>query len=78
MDLEKRTKNEINLFSLLNLELKRRIIKVLKGLREAINRNADHCKKNLETRNRIQLKNLVDETKAKLKAINNKQNNENE
>ena len=35
-------------------------------------------KKNLETRNRIQIKNLVDETKAKLKAINNKQNNENE
>ena len=52
-------------------------MKTLKELRKVIDRNADYCKKELETINRSQLKleNSFAETKAELKAINSKQDN---
>ena len=52
-------------------------MKILKELRKAIDRNADHCNKELETIKRSQLKfeNSFAETKAELKAMNSKLNN---
>ena len=43
-----RTNKEIDLFSLLDPELKKEVIKILKELRKAINRNTDHCNKELD------------------------------
>ena len=51
--------------------------KILKKLRKAIDRNADHCNKELETikRSRLILDNSFAKTKAELKAIKSKINN---
>ena len=72
-----RTNNETDLSSLLDHKFKMEVIKILKELRKAINRNADHCNKELETIKRSQekLENSSAETKAKLKAINSKLDN---
>ena len=43
-----RTNNETDHTSLLNPELKKEIIKILKELRKSINRNSDHYYKELE------------------------------
>ena len=53
------------------------VIKILKELRNVIDRNTDHCNKELETIKRSQLKlgNSFAEMKAKLQAINSKVNN---
>ena len=49
-------------------------MKMLKELRKTIDRNADYCKKELETikRSQSKLENSFAETKAELKAINSK------
>ena len=45
-----RTNEEIELIPLPEPEFKKNVlIKMLTGLRKSINRNADHCKKELET-----------------------------
>ena len=41
-----RTNNETDLFSLIDTEFKKEIMKILKELRKAIDINADYCKKN--------------------------------
>ena len=43
-----RTNNETDLFSLIDTEFKKEILKILKELRRAIDRNADYCKKDQE------------------------------
>ena len=45
----KGTNNETVLFSLIDTEFKKEVMKILKELRKLINRNADYCKKELET-----------------------------
>ena len=52
-------------------------MKILKELRKAINRNADYCKKELETIRRSQekLENSFVEMKAELKAKNSRMHN---
>ena len=52
----------------------------MKGLRKAINRHADYCKKELKTIKRRQekLDNSIAETKAELVTINSRLNNEEE
>ena len=49
----------------------------MKELRKAIKRNAEHCKKELETikRNQEKLENSFTEMKAELKAMNSRMNN---
>ena len=44
-----RTTNETDLFSLTDTEFEKEIMKILKELRRAVDRNADYCKKELET-----------------------------
>ena len=44
----KRTNNERDLFSLIDTEFKKEIMKILKELRKAIDRNADYCKKSID------------------------------
>ena len=52
-------------------------MKILKELRKVINRNADYCKKELETIRRSQekLETSFAEMKAELKAMNSRMNN---
>ena len=50
-DCSKRTNNETEFFSLTDSEFRKEIMRILKALRRAINRNADSCKKELETIN---------------------------
>ena len=40
--------NETDLFSLIDTEFKKEVMKILKVLRKNIERNADHCNKELE------------------------------
>ena len=40
------TKNETDLFSLIDTGFKKEVMKILKELRKAVNRNADYCKRN--------------------------------
>ena len=51
-----RTNNETDFFSLIDSEFKKEVIKILKGLRKPISRNADYYKKELETIKRNQEK----------------------
>ena len=44
-----RTNSERGLFSLIATDFKKQIMKILKELRKAINRNAEYCKNELET-----------------------------
>ena len=44
-----RTNNETDSFSLIDIEFKKEVMKILKKLRKTINRNANYCKK--RTRN---------------------------
>ena len=46
--------NETDLSSLPDPKFKKKVIKILKELRKAINRNADHCNEELETIKRSQ------------------------
>ena len=57
-------------------DFKKEIMKILKELRKAINRNAEYCKKKLETTKLSQekLENSFAETKAELKAKNSRMN----
>ena len=71
------TNNETDLFSLIDTKFKKKVMKILKELRKAINRNADYCKKELETVRRSQekLETSFAEMKAELKAMNSRMNN---
>ena len=73
-----RTKNETDLYSLIDTEGKKEIMKILKEKRKAINRNTDYCKKELEITKESQEKfrNSFAETKAELKSMNSRLNNE--
>ena len=46
----KRTIIETDLFSLINTDFKKEIMKILKGLRRTTDRNADYYKKEIETK----------------------------
>ena len=52
-----RINNETDLFSVIDTDCKKEIMKILKELRKGINRNAKHCKKELGTMKRNQEKN---------------------
>ena len=45
-----RTNNETDLSSLLDLKFKKEVIKMLNELWKTIDRNADHCNKELKTK----------------------------
>ena len=51
-----RTNNETDISSLPDPKFKKEVMKILKELRKAIDRNADYWKKELETIKRSQLK----------------------
>ena len=72
-----RKNNETDLSSLPDPKFKKEVIKILKELRKAINRNADHCNKELETikMSQLKLENPFAEMKAEQKAINSKLDN---
>ena len=72
-----RTNNETDLFGLINTDFQKEIMKILKEIRKAIDRNAEYCTKELETikRNQEILDNSFAETKAKLKAMKSRMNN---
>ena len=69
--------NETDSFSLIDIKFKKEIMKILKEVRKAIDRNADYQEKELENINRRQekLENSFAETKAELKSTNSKLNN---
>ena len=71
------TSNETDFFSLIDTDFKKEIMKILKELRKAIDRNAEYCKKELETikRNQEKLENSFSEMKAELMAMNSRMNN---
>ena len=71
------TNNETDFFSLIDTDFKKEIMKILKELRKAIDRNAEYCKKELETikRNQEKLENSFSEMKAELMAMNSRMNN---
>ena len=71
-----RTNNETYHSNIIDSEFKKEIIKILKGLRKAVNRNAGYCKKELGTikRNQEKLESSFAKMKAELKAINSKLN----
>ena len=66
-----RTNNETDLTSLPDPEFKKEVRKMLKKLRKIIDRNADHCNKELEGIKKTQSKldNSIAEVKTKLKAL---------
>ena len=72
-----RTTNETDLSSLPDPKFKKEVIKMLKELRKAINRNMYHYNKELETMKRSQskLNNSIAEMNTELKVINSKLNN---
>ena len=72
-----RTNNETDLFSLIDTNFKKEIMKILKELRKAVERNAEYCKKEPETikRNQEKLENSFVKTKTELKAMNSRRNN---
>ena len=72
----KRANNETDLSSLLDLQFKKEVIKMLEELK-IINRNVDHCTKELETikRNQSKLDNSIAEIKSELKVMNSRLNN---
>ena len=69
--------NETDLCNLTDLEFKRDIVKILKGLREDMNSNADSLRKKLENIRRSQekLENSLAEIQTELKAVKNSMNN---
>ena len=69
--------NETDLCSLTDTEFKRKIVKILKELREDINSNADFFIKELENIRRRQekLENSFAEIQTELKAIKSRMNN---
>ena len=69
-------KYEIDLSSLPDSEFKKEVIKILKELRRTINRNADHCNKDLEMiMSHSKLDKSVTDVKTKSQAKNSKFNN---
>ena len=64
-----RTNNEVDLCSLIDTNFRKEVMKILEELRKAINRNADYCKKELETikGNQEKLENSFAEMQAELK-----------
>ena len=72
-----RINNETDLFSLSDMKFKKEIVETLKELRKDIYRNADYCKKELETikRNQEKLQKSFAAMKAKLKVMNSRRMN---
>ena len=72
-----RKNNEKDRFGITGTEFKNGIMKILKEIRKDLYRNADYCKRELETIKRSQekLENSLVEMKAELKAINRRLNN---
>ena len=70
-------KNETDLCSLIDIEFKREVVKILKELREDMNSNSDSLRKELENIRRSQekLENSFAEIKTELKAIKSIMNN---
>ena len=66
-------KNKKKNLCLTDTELKKEVMKILKGLRIAINRNGNYFRKEPENirRRKEKLENSFAETKAELKTINN-------
>ena len=61
----KEVNNETDLWSLTDLEFKRKIVKILKELREDMNSNADYFRKELENiRSQEKLENSFGETRV--------------
>ena len=73
----KAVNNETDLCSLTDIELKRKLVKILKKLREDMNCNADSFIKELENIRRSQekLENSFAEIQTELKAIKSRMNN---
>ena len=71
------TNNETDLFSLIDTEFKKEIMKILKEFRKAIDRNAEYCKKELEAikRDQEKLENSFAEMKTEPKTMNSRINN---
>ena len=70
------TSDETDLCSLIDTNFTKWVMKILKELRKAVNRNADYFKWELETmRSQEKLQNSFVKTKGELKALNNKRNN---
>ena len=69
--------NETDLFSLIDTEFKKEIVKILKELRMDINSDADYLGKELENIRRSQekLENSFAEMQAELKALKSRMNN---
>ena len=68
--------NETDLFNPIDTEFKKEVIKILKELRRTINRNADHCNKDLEMiMSHSKLDKSVTDVKTKSQAKNSKFNN---
>lgn len=72
-----RTNNETDLISLISRGFRKEMMKILKELRRATDKNADYHKKDLEAIKRSQEKlgNSLVQTKAELKAMNSRLNN---
>ena len=67
--------NETDLFSLIDTEFKKEVMKTLKELRKVIDRNAECCKKDLEImRSQEKLDNSIAEIKTNLEAMNSRLN----
>ena len=71
------TNNEADLFSLIDTDFKKEIMKILREQRKAIDRNAEYYKKELETirRNQEKLENSFAKMKAELKVVHSRMNN---
>ena len=71
-----RTNNERDLAGLLDLEFKKEIIKMLTNLRKIVNRNADHCNRELETikMNQSKIQNSIAEIKINLETMTSRLN----
>ena len=50
VNFSERTNNKTDLFRLIDMKFKKEIMKILRELRRASDRNADYCKKKLERR----------------------------
>ena len=55
-DQESSPKDETDISSIPDSEFKKEIMKILKELRKVIDRNADYCKKELETIKEVPIK----------------------
>ena len=75
LPLKKNKRNSLrktDLASLPDPKFKKEVIKMLNILRKTVDKKADHCNKELETRRKPKLDNSTAEIKTKIKAINSR------